>query len=232
MPLLAIGGILSGMKGTFLLLIGVLLIGCGAYLYYHLGDVPSLLNTQSVKTSTAASSSHAEMANPASVNCEQAAGGTLKIVDTPNGQQGMCHLPNGTICEEWSLMRGECGAAHTLPHVLLPLYKGTTWGLVSSTTIEGISGIEATSSAGVDIDDIAHVTTPFTQYYHDKLLAAGWVEDIAHEAGGAGSTIDAYKKDTQYVFINFSTNFKGTKPDEPVSCPCDVTLQVFAGAGQ
>lgn len=44
------------------------------------------------------------MANPASVYCEDQ-GGTLEIVDTPEGQVGMCHFANGQVCEEWALFR-------------------------------------------------------------------------------------------------------------------------------
>jgi len=44
------------------------------------------------------------LANPASVYCEDQ-GGTLEIVDTPEGQVGMCHFANGQVCEEWALFR-------------------------------------------------------------------------------------------------------------------------------
>ncbi|WP_350030015.1 DUF333 domain-containing protein [Caballeronia sp. GAFFF2] len=47
------------------------------------------------------------LANPASVNCTRQ-GGTLQIVDTVNGQVGMCHFPGGQSCEEWALLRGQC----------------------------------------------------------------------------------------------------------------------------
>jgi len=47
------------------------------------------------------------IANPASVNCEKN-WWTLEILDWPNGQYGMCHLPNGTSCEERAYMRGQC----------------------------------------------------------------------------------------------------------------------------
>ncbi|WP_162067060.1 DUF333 domain-containing protein [Burkholderia sp. THE68] len=47
------------------------------------------------------------LANPASVNCARQ-GGTLQIVDTSNGQLGMCRFPDGQSCEEWALLRGEC----------------------------------------------------------------------------------------------------------------------------
>lgn len=50
------------------------------------------------------------IANPASVNCIDL-GGKLKIeTDSSGGQYGMCTLPNGTVCEEWALFRGECNS--------------------------------------------------------------------------------------------------------------------------
>lgn len=44
------------------------------------------------------------MANPASVHCVDQ-GGKLEIRETPAGQQGMCRLPDGRVCEEWALYR-------------------------------------------------------------------------------------------------------------------------------
>jgi|GEM_PF-3168026 len=42
------------------------------------------------------------MANPASVFCEEQ-GGSVKIVDTAEGQIGMCVMPDGSEIEEWEL---------------------------------------------------------------------------------------------------------------------------------
>lgn len=51
---------------------------------------------------------NAQIANPASVNCERL-GGTLTIVTQEDGSQiGMCTALNGSQCEEWALMRGDC----------------------------------------------------------------------------------------------------------------------------
>ncbi len=44
-----------------------------------------------------------QLANPASVYCEDEMRGHLYIVDTENGQLGYCELPDGRYCEEWSL---------------------------------------------------------------------------------------------------------------------------------
>jgi uncharacterized protein len=49
------------------------------------------------------------MANPASVYCAEQ-GGSLDIVETGDGQIGVCHLRSGKICEEWAYYRGECPA--------------------------------------------------------------------------------------------------------------------------
>ena len=47
------------------------------------------------------------MANPAAAACTQA-GGTVTIVQTDKGEQGMCTLPSGAVCDEWEFFRGEC----------------------------------------------------------------------------------------------------------------------------
>ncbi|MBV7482955.1 DUF333 domain-containing protein [Bordetella sp. BOR01] len=44
------------------------------------------------------------MPNPASVYCQEQ-GGQLRIVNTQDGQVGMCVLPNGEEIEEWELYR-------------------------------------------------------------------------------------------------------------------------------
>ncbi len=50
-----------------------------------------------------------KIANPASEYCIKM-GGKLEIkTDKNGGQFGICHLPNGTNCEEWALFKGECG---------------------------------------------------------------------------------------------------------------------------
>ena len=44
------------------------------------------------------------LANPASVHCMKI-GGKLRIEKTPQGERGICVLPNGTEMEEWTLFR-------------------------------------------------------------------------------------------------------------------------------
>jgi putative hemolysin len=49
------------------------------------------------------------MANPASAACTRA-GGTLTFVQSDKGEQGVCTLPSGVVCDEWEFFRGECPA--------------------------------------------------------------------------------------------------------------------------
>lgn len=50
---------------------------------------------------------NATLANPASVYCEEQ-GGYVGMRQDRLGIYGVCILPNGTECEEWSYYRGEC----------------------------------------------------------------------------------------------------------------------------
>jgi putative hemolysin len=53
----------------------------------------------------------ADMANPASVFCEEQ-GGRLEIrTDASGGQAGFCMFADGSECEEWAYFRGECAPA-------------------------------------------------------------------------------------------------------------------------
>lgn len=44
------------------------------------------------------------IANPASEHCVRK-GGKLEIAKDDSGEKGMCHLPDGTVVEEWELFR-------------------------------------------------------------------------------------------------------------------------------
>ncbi len=47
------------------------------------------------------------VANPASVNCARL-GGKLESITGKNGEYALCHLPDGSTCEEWKLFKKEC----------------------------------------------------------------------------------------------------------------------------
>ena len=49
-----------------------------------------------------------ELANPASVYCEEQ-GGTIDMrTDASGGQYGVCQFDDGSECEDWAYFRGEC----------------------------------------------------------------------------------------------------------------------------
>lgn len=45
-----------------------------------------------------------QIANPASVHCINK-GGKLEVIKEESGDKSMCHLPDGTVVEEWELFR-------------------------------------------------------------------------------------------------------------------------------
>jgi len=52
------------------------------------------------------------MANPAAVYCREL-GYEHRIVDTDEGQSGVCIFPDGSECDEWQFLQGKCGQTHS-----------------------------------------------------------------------------------------------------------------------
>jgi hypothetical protein len=48
-----------------------------------------------------------QLPNPASVKCEKN-GGTIEIIDSKEGQWGLCTFKDGSICAQWAYYYGEC----------------------------------------------------------------------------------------------------------------------------
>ena len=94
------------MKKIIWTLIIILLLGTGfRYVIFNTDILDKFLGQNMTEETT--------LANPASVYCEQQSG-TLEIVNETGGQTGMCHLPDGTICEERAYFRGECPVTGTI----------------------------------------------------------------------------------------------------------------------
>jgi|GEM_PF-3227266 hypothetical protein len=49
-----------------------------------------------------------EIANPAAVYCEEM-GYKYTIVGSNNGQHGVCTFPDGSKCDAWDFLNGNCG---------------------------------------------------------------------------------------------------------------------------
>ena len=97
------------------------------------------------------------MANPASVHCEQN-GNTLEIQTAEDSSQsGVCIFPDGSTCDEWAYFRGECGPA--VPIIPTPV-------LTVEATTDGSGGYmpPGTSEAIADWRGVIKSTPPGAQY--------------------------------------------------------------------
>ena len=155
-------------------------------------------------------------------------------------------LPKGTACTQDAMICPDGSAvgrtgplcqfaacpsapAATLLSDAYPLYAGATWGQPSASTLEGMTGAMASSEKIGGITDIASITTPFDAYYASKLSALGWSPDLSLDAGGPGSAETGYKKGMARIVFGYATDFLGTKPGQPVSCPCSLAFTVWSG---
>ena len=103
--------------------------------------------------------SEPQIANPASVYCEQN-GNTLEIQTAADGSQsGVCIFPDGSTCDEWAYFRGECGPAVQNNPKLTPAVESTidaSGGYMQPGTSEPIEdwwGVINSTDAGAQYDD-------------------------------------------------------------------------------
>lgn len=81
----------------------------GHLLHMESADAVAPVYVAFLKTAANAPSS-AGLANPASQNCG-AKGGTVTLEKNAKGDQfGVCLFPDNLQCEEWAMLRGDCGA--------------------------------------------------------------------------------------------------------------------------
>lgn len=60
------------------------------------------------------------VSNAAEVYCEEGKQGRYHLINVKKGQIGMCELPDGRWCEEWTLLRnGECVRPAVITDALL-----------------------------------------------------------------------------------------------------------------
>jgi putative hemolysin len=99
------------------------------------------------------------MANPASVYCEQN-GGRLELrQDATGGVAGVCVFPDGSTCDEWAYFRGECGPAAPIsqtPAMPVEPASSASGGFMSPGTAEEIAdwwGVIRSTDPGAQYDD-------------------------------------------------------------------------------
>ena len=90
-----------------LLIVIILLWGWFSYLYFN-PQLPLSQKVLSMVGITTSTGEVAQIANPASVFCEQNSGTLEIITDLSGWQSWLCHLADGNTCEEWAYFRGEC----------------------------------------------------------------------------------------------------------------------------
>ncbi len=105
------------------LLGGVLMSGCSTPPGPDASEAPPTQTAGAAQTPGPANT-NANLANPASVNCEQK-GNRLEIrTGADGGQVGICIFPDGSQCEEWAFLRGECGPGTLVPATASPAGPG------------------------------------------------------------------------------------------------------------
>jgi len=143
----------------------------------------------------------ADMANPASVYCEEH-GGTNEIRTEAGGEVGYCRFADGSECEEWAFFRGECAPTkresptvepascqevRTIAEEALGRQATVTAGVPFQDPITGKSGsaCQATiTGTGVDFESPDEVM----QKLKAVLGARGWSEDVMYAADGPTGT--------------------------------------------
>jgi putative hemolysin len=94
-----------GRKTILILTLFTLLTSCSSP-----SSQPAIVSP-SQRASNSTDVPQANMANPASVYCEEQ-GNKLEIRTAADGSQsGLCIFPDGSECDEWAYFRGECGPA-------------------------------------------------------------------------------------------------------------------------
>lgn len=101
----------------------------------------------------------ANIANPASVYCEQN-GNIHEIVTAVDGSQlGICIFPDGSTCDEWAYFRGECGfptLENPTPVATSEANSNTSGGYMQPGTSEPIDdwwGMIKSTQPGAQYDD-------------------------------------------------------------------------------
>ena len=108
--------------------------------------------------------SETELANPASVYCEEQ-GYTLEMRTDEIGTYGVCIFPDGTECEEWAYYRGECGPPEQAVESVIPTPPTSPLSSDASINVVELAGLRDTTEieilefAMADVTGFAHRAT-------------------------------------------------------------------------
>ena len=147
-----------------------------------------------------------------------------------NPGEPMTAQPSVGVSKYLLVEKGSLVAAPAFATVLYPLYPGVRWGPAEATSSPDYGAVAVMRSTPfTGITDIASKSTPFMQYYHDRLLAAGWIQDMSREAGGPGAEVSIYTKGNQFIVTSFHSLFHMQQQNTPSQCPCDVQFTLMSG---
>ena len=114
-----------------------------------------------------------------------------------------------------------------------PFPSTMSWGTEASSTItlkdQKIIGSEVKSTLQENITDISKVFVPFQQYYSDKLIKAGWIQNKNLAADAAGSSLWVFTKNSQYIVLSYKSDPINKALTSPLTCPCNMAFTVFTG---
>jgi putative hemolysin len=97
-----------------LMMLAVCLLPAGAHdapvgAIYGASDDPSRWQAEAISS---CDQNAPGMANPAAVYCRDL-GYEYRIANTDRGQHGICVFPDGSQCDEWGFLQGQCGRSHS-----------------------------------------------------------------------------------------------------------------------
>jgi putative hemolysin len=96
------------------LCLGVFLVACAPIPVQQVSPAQSTSSARVVAPSDSSPGSSTadcqkvNIPNPAAVYCTRL-GYSWKIVETAQGQAGVCIFPDGSSCDEWAFLTGKCG---------------------------------------------------------------------------------------------------------------------------
>ncbi|PJC49302.1 hypothetical protein CO033_02340 [Candidatus Nomurabacteria bacterium CG_4_9_14_0_2_um_filter_32_10] len=113
-----------------------------------------------------------------------------------------------------------------------PLYPNLSWNTEVAITTEifdlKLSGYKINSKNILDTQ-YYKLGMSFNKYYEDKLTVKGWVRDNKFDADGAGSSSWVYTKGKDFILLSYKSIAINQIPNEPLSCPCNMTFSIFSG---
>ncbi len=163
---------------TIAIVIGLLVIAGGVYYAYTAGVFGG--------------AEELSIPNPASIYCEQALGGTIELVSSSDGGQvGLCHLPDGSVCNEWVLYNNQSSSC--------VLEEGIEAVSPGKDPIADAVRTYAATQAGAEETEVV-VSTPMLTEWTDSCLGLGGSAESCLQAITPGYEVMASINGTQKIF--------------------------------